>query len=79
MTTCTPGIRRATGDRIAELAVGGLTDKQIAAQLGMSARTVGAHLYRIFPSSGWRPGRRCATRFAPHERTASGFSAPRLP
>lgn len=38
--------------RIADLAAGGLTNKQIAEKLGLSPRTVGAHLYRIFPKLG---------------------------
>ena len=37
---------------IAALAAAGLTNKQIGAQLFMSHRTVGAHLYRIFPKLG---------------------------
>ncbi|MGV9451749.1 AAA family ATPase [Streptomyces sp. NPDC003635] len=35
--------------RIAELAAEGLTNRQIGERLGLSPRTVGAHLYRIFP------------------------------
>lgn len=38
--------------QIAELAATGLTNKQIGAQLYLSPRTVGAHLYRIFPKLG---------------------------
>jgi DNA-binding NarL/FixJ family response regulator len=37
---------------IAELAAGGLSNKQIAERLYLSHRTVGAHLYRIFPKLG---------------------------
>lgn len=37
---------------IAELAAAGHSNKQIAAQLYLSPRTVGAHLYRIFPKLG---------------------------
>ncbi|MFI7080162.1 ATP-binding protein [Micromonospora sp. NPDC049903] len=37
---------------IAGLAAGGLTNKQIAERLYISHRTVGAHLYRIFPKLG---------------------------
>ena len=37
---------------IASLAAGGLTNKQIADRLHLSHRTVGAHLYRIFPKLG---------------------------
>lgn len=54
-------VRRAAGQaatlsaqerKIAELAAGGHSNKQIAAQLYLSPRTVGAHLYRIFPKLG---------------------------
>ncbi|TGD84557.1 helix-turn-helix transcriptional regulator [Mycolicibacterium sp. CH28] len=54
-------VKRATGDAgaltaqertIAELAASGHSNKQIAAQLYLSPRTVGAHLYRIFPKLG---------------------------
>ena len=38
--------------RIAELAAAGHSNRQIAAQLYLSPRTVGAHLYRIFPKLG---------------------------
>jgi DNA-binding CsgD family transcriptional regulator len=38
--------------KIAELAAAGHSNKQIAAQLSLSPRTVGAHLYRIFPKLG---------------------------
>lgn len=37
---------------IAELAAGGLTNRQIADRLFLSPRTVGSHLYRIFPKLG---------------------------
>ncbi|MFI9610481.1 LuxR C-terminal-related transcriptional regulator [Streptomyces sp. NPDC052023] len=38
--------------RIAELAAKGLSNKQIAARLQLSPRTVGSHLYKIFPKLG---------------------------
>ena len=37
---------------VAELAAAGLSNKEIARRLYMSHRTVGAHLYRIFPKLG---------------------------
>ena len=37
---------------IATLAASGLTNKQIAQRVNLSHRTVGAHLYRIFPILG---------------------------
>ncbi|HEY0817087.1 MAG TPA: helix-turn-helix transcriptional regulator [Pseudonocardia sp.] len=37
---------------IADLAARGLTNKQIAARLALSPRTVSTHLYRIFPKLG---------------------------
>lgn len=38
--------------QVAELAAGGLSNKEIASRLCMSHRTVGAHLYRVFPKLG---------------------------
>lgn len=55
------GVKRAAGRSvtlsaqertIAELAAAGQSNKQIAAALYLSPRTVGAHLYRIFPKLG---------------------------
>jgi DNA-binding CsgD family transcriptional regulator len=37
---------------IASLAASGLTNKQIAARLHLSPRTVSGHLYRVFPKLG---------------------------
>ncbi len=39
---------------IASLAVQGLTNREIGRQLFLSPRTVGSHLYRIFPKLGVR-------------------------
>ena len=56
-----PGVRSAPDPgrqltaqewQVAGLAAGGLTNKQIAAQLHVSPRTVGATLYRAFPKLG---------------------------
>ncbi|WP_458249334.1 AAA family ATPase [Streptomyces sp. MAI_2237] len=54
-----PGEPTATGAaltpqerQIAELAASGLSNKEIGARLFLSPRTVGAHLYRIFPKLG---------------------------
>ncbi|HEX4831785.1 MAG TPA: helix-turn-helix transcriptional regulator [Trebonia sp.] len=38
--------------QVAELAAAGLSNKEIARRLYMSHRTVGAHLYRVFPKLG---------------------------
>ncbi|MFD5086562.1 AAA family ATPase [Kitasatospora sp. NPDC058406] len=38
--------------RIGELAAGGLTNKEIGAVVRLSPRTVGSHLYRLFPKLG---------------------------
>ncbi|WP_392896820.1 AAA family ATPase [Streptomyces sp. LN699] len=56
------GAERPTGEvrhplsaqesRIAELAAEGLTNREIGARLRLSPRTVGAHLYKIFPKLG---------------------------
>ncbi|GAA5114365.1 helix-turn-helix transcriptional regulator [Pseudonocardia adelaidensis] len=37
---------------VAHLAASGLTNRQIAERLYLSHRTVGAHLYRVFPKLG---------------------------
>ena len=38
--------------QIARLAAAGLTNKEIAERLYLSPRTVGGHLYRVFPKLG---------------------------
>ncbi|MDL5485982.1 helix-turn-helix transcriptional regulator [Microbacterium wangruii] len=38
--------------RIAELAAGGLSNKEIGLRLHLSPRTIGGHLYRVFPKLG---------------------------
>ncbi|WP_199438875.1 ATP-binding protein [Umezawaea beigongshangensis] len=47
-----PPALTAQEDEIAHLAASGMTNKQIAERLYLSHRTVGAHLYRIFPKLG---------------------------
>ena len=47
------GLALTTQEReIAALASDGLSNKEIAARLYLSPRTVGAHLYRVFPKLG---------------------------
>jgi DNA-binding CsgD family transcriptional regulator len=55
--------------QVAELAAAGLSNKQIGARLYMSHRTVGAHLYRIFPKLGIAS--RAALRDALSQRAAA--------
>ena len=38
--------------RIADLAAGGLTNKEIGERMHLSPRTVSSHLYRLFPKLG---------------------------
>ncbi|KYH44931.1 hypothetical protein AZH51_13580 [Branchiibius sp. NY16-3462-2] len=42
----------AQEDQIARLAADGMSNKQIGAMLSLSPRTVGSHLYRMFPKLG---------------------------
>ena len=56
--------------QVAELAAAGLSNKQIGARLYLSHRTVGAHLYRIFPKLGISS--RAALRDALCQRAAAG-------
>ncbi|MFI7142998.1 AAA family ATPase [Streptomyces massasporeus] len=47
------GVRMSAQERrIAELAAGGLSNKEIGQLLNISPRTAGAHLYRVFPKLG---------------------------
>ncbi|MER7742934.1 AAA family ATPase [Streptomyces sp. NPDC096538] len=57
--------------QIAQLAASGLTNKQIAEQLFISHRTVGAHLYQVYPKLGISS--RAALRDALTALEASGF------
>ncbi|MQY20646.1 helix-turn-helix transcriptional regulator [Nocardia macrotermitis] len=47
-----PGVLTWQERRIAELAAAGLSNKEIGRELYLSPRTVGTHLYRIFPKLG---------------------------
>ena len=53
-TPAPAGTRRpdAAGAADRELAAGGMTNHQIAEQLVLSHRTIGSHLYQIFPKLG---------------------------
>jgi ATP/maltotriose-dependent transcriptional regulator MalT len=61
--------------QVAELAAAGLSNREIATRLYMSHRTVGCHLYRIFPKLGIRS--RAALRDALSRRVAVQ-AAPRV-
>ncbi|MEV0537562.1 AAA family ATPase [Kitasatospora sp. NPDC050463] len=52
--TSTPDLAPLTWQerRIADLAAGGLTNKEIGARMHLSPRTVSSHLYRAFPKLG---------------------------
>jgi len=67
-----PSVLTAQEFQIAQLAASGLSNKQIAERLYLSHRTVGAHLYRIFPKLGVtsRAGLRDALSSLPSPRTA---------
>ncbi|MFF0739071.1 AAA family ATPase [Streptomyces sp. NPDC004111] len=56
--------------RIAELAAQGLTNRRIGELLGLSPRTIGAHLYKVFPKLGVTT--RAALARALDERSAPG-------
>jgi DNA-binding CsgD family transcriptional regulator len=60
--------------QIAQLAAAGLTNKQIGERLFLSARTVGYHLYQIFPKLGVTS--RAALRDALADRPESGGGGP---
>lgn len=51
--------------RIARLAATGLTNRDIGERLSLSPRTVGAHLYRIYPKLQITSRRQLATRLGP--------------
>jgi DNA-binding NarL/FixJ family response regulator len=47
-----PNSLTAQEQQIAELAAQGLSNREIGERLFLSSRTVGSHLYRIFPKLG---------------------------
>jgi DNA-binding NarL/FixJ family response regulator len=51
--------------QIAKLAVQGLSNKEIGQRLYLSPRTVGSHLYRIFPKLGITSRTQLASRLDP--------------
>jgi DNA-binding CsgD family transcriptional regulator len=59
---------------IAELAAAGLTNKEIGARLFLSARTVGNHLYQIFPKLGVTSRAALRDALADHPQESSGQS-----
>jgi DNA-binding CsgD family transcriptional regulator len=59
--------------KIARLVARGLSNSEIGQQLGLSPRTVGSHLYRIFPKLGISARRQIAARLA--EPAATGAPA----
>ena len=70
------GLRRAAPDqlteserRVAELAASGLTNREVAAQLFMSPKTVEANLARAYRKLGIRSRAELGTRLAAAERT----------
>jgi DNA-binding CsgD family transcriptional regulator len=72
-----PAARLTAQERqIADLAAGGLTNKQIAERLFLSHRTVGSHLHRLYPKLG--VASRTALRAA-LEALARGEEAPQFP
>jgi DNA-binding NarL/FixJ family response regulator len=72
-----PAARLTAQERqIADLAAGGLTNKQIAERLFLSHRTVGSHLHRLYPKLG--VASRTALRAA-LEALARGDDAPQFP
>jgi DNA-binding CsgD family transcriptional regulator len=72
-----PAVRLTAQERqIADLAAGGLTNKQIAERLFLSHRTVGSHLHRLYPKLG--VASRTALRAA-LEALARGEDAPQFP
>ena len=53
--------------QIAQMAAEGLTNREIGEKLYLSHRTVGSHLYRIFPKLGITSRAQLATRLLAHE------------
>ncbi|MEU5597609.1 LuxR family transcriptional regulator [Streptomyces sp. NPDC020298] len=66
-----PGPLTAQELRIARLVATGLTNKEVGAELRLSPRTIGAHLYRIFPKLGIT-SRAALARALPEDRAGAG-------
>ena len=64
---------------IAELAAAGLTNKEISARLFLSARTVGNHLYQIFPKLGVTSRAALRDALSDHTPTSDGPDPDPLP
>jgi DNA-binding CsgD family transcriptional regulator len=64
---------------IAQLAASGLTNKQIGDRLYLSHRTIGAHLYRIFPKLASPLARPCGTRWTRRIQLKSRLTDARAP
>jgi DNA-binding NarL/FixJ family response regulator len=71
----TPGARdRLTAQelQIAQLAPAGLSNREIGERLFLSHRTIGSHLYRIFPKLGITAGSQLPAALEPPRDEATG-------
>jgi len=60
----TPFPLRPSQERVLELVARGLSDREIARQLGLSHRTVRTHLDDVYDATGERGRARCAVLWA---------------
>jgi ATP/maltotriose-dependent transcriptional regulator MalT len=65
--------------QVAQLAAAGLTNREIGEQLLISRRTVGSHLYHLFPKLGVTARSQLADALAAAERTGRPARHPALP